>query len=123
MGNNVLSLFKSDFLWSDPAEELEEDEDEEVTPEEMDEWRSIEFVDNDKRQISVIYGYEAIRRFLDENDLAMIVRAHEVVDDGYRVSFIYHVDYFYRNYNSSLSLPHSLSPSIIQLILPFFISF
>ena len=53
-----------DVLWSDPAEINEE------------------FGDSD-RGISVTFSKKVISRFLDENQIDLICRAHQVVEDGY----------------------------------------
>ena len=53
-----------DLLWSDP--------DKEVT----------EYDEND-RGVSVIFGEKVVTDFNKKNDLDLIIRAHQVVDDGY----------------------------------------
>ena len=53
-----------DLLWSDP--------DKEVT----------EYDEND-RGVSVIFGEKVVEDFNKKNDLDLIIRAHQVVDDGY----------------------------------------
>ena len=37
--------------------------------------------------MSYIFGKEAVELFCQANDLELIVRAHEIVQDGYRFSF------------------------------------
>ncbi|XP_071814719.1 serine/threonine-protein phosphatase PP1-beta-like [Apostichopus japonicus] len=54
-----------DLLWSDP--------DEDITG-----WG-----END-RGVSYTFGGDVIRHFLKQNDLSLIVRAHQVVEDGYQ---------------------------------------
>lgn len=53
-----------DLLWSDPDKEV------------------LEFDDND-RGVSVIFGEKIVQEFNRKNDLDLIIRAHQVVDDGY----------------------------------------
>lgn len=38
---------------------------------------------NRLRGCSVAFGYLAVRRFLDNNDLMCVIRAHAVQEDGY----------------------------------------
>jgi len=84
-----------DFIWADPAEELEDNTN---SIGDIMRWQNIEFVDNDKRQTSFIFGYKALKKFLDDNYLSFVVRAHEVVDDGYKEH------YFYTNEVSCITL-------------------
>eukprot|EP00866_Antonospora_locustae_P002379 jgi/Antlo1/2379/1024 len=53
-----------DLLWSDPEPSIRE-------------WG-----END-RGVSVTFGRDALEKFLDEQDLDLICRAHQVVEDGY----------------------------------------
>lgn len=53
-----------DLLWSDPDREI------------------AEFEEND-RGVSVIFGEKVVHDFNKKNDLDLIIRAHQVVDDGY----------------------------------------
>ncbi len=53
-----------DLLWSDPDKEV------------------IDFEEND-RGVSVIFGEKVVSDFNKKNDLDLIIRAHQVVDDGY----------------------------------------
>ena len=53
-----------DLLWSDPESGI------------------IEFEDND-RGVSVVFGERIVSEFNKKNDLDLVVRAHQVVDDGY----------------------------------------
>lgn len=53
-----------DLLWADP------------------EPNANEFYDND-RGVSVIFGEKIVAEFNRRNDIDLIVRAHQVVDDGY----------------------------------------
>ena len=53
-----------DLLWSDPDKDV------------------LEFDEND-RGVSVIFGEKIVKDFNKKNDLDLIIRAHQVVDDGY----------------------------------------
>lgn len=53
-----------DLLWSDPDKQ------------------AIEFDEND-RGVSVIFGEKIVIDFNRKNDLDLIIRAHQVVDDGF----------------------------------------
>ena len=53
-----------DILWSDPSQEVEN-------------WGENE------RGVSVVYSKNEVFKFLDENKLDLICRAHQVVEDGY----------------------------------------
>jgi serine/threonine-protein phosphatase PP1 catalytic subunit len=53
-----------DLLWSDPESGI------------------IEFEDND-RGVSVVFGERIVSEFNKKNDLDLVVRAHQVVDEGY----------------------------------------
>jgi serine/threonine-protein phosphatase PP1 catalytic subunit len=53
-----------DILWSDPSEEC-------------DTWR-----DND-RGVSFIFSKDIVKKFLQKNNVDLICRAHQVVEDGY----------------------------------------
>ena len=53
-----------DILWSDPSTEV-------------DDWGQNE------RGISYIYSLTVIKKFLEQNNLGLICRAHQVVEDGY----------------------------------------
>jgi len=54
----------NDFLWSDPDADI------------------LGWAEND-RGISWVFGADQVKKFLKANDLDMIVRAHQVVEDGY----------------------------------------
>eukprot|EP00933_Yihiella_yeosuensis_P058622 TRINITY_DN5924_c0_g3_i1.p1 TRINITY_DN5924_c0_g3~~TRINITY_DN5924_c0_g3_i1.p1 ORF type:complete len:332 (-),score=60.13 TRINITY_DN5924_c0_g3_i1:514-1509(-) len=56
--------FLCDLLWSDPAENVQG------------------FGPND-RGVSVSFGNDVVRSFLQKEDLDLVVRAHQVVEDGY----------------------------------------
>eukprot|EP00727_Mastigamoeba_balamuthi_P008763 m51a1_g4509 hypothetical protein (529) ;mRNA; r:395540-398192 len=68
-----------DLLWSDPL-----DPPERISRHEAEAWMAVQFVPNTLRQTSFHYGLGAVRNFLDANDLACIIRGHQVVDDGYK---------------------------------------
>jgi serine/threonine-protein phosphatase PP1 catalytic subunit len=53
-----------DLLWSDPDKD------------------AVEYDEND-RGVSVIFGEKIVQDFNKKNDLDLIIRAHQVVDDGY----------------------------------------
>ena len=53
-----------DLLWSDPDKE------------------AVDYDEND-RGVSVIFGEKVVMDFNKKNDLDLIIRAHQVVDDGY----------------------------------------
>ena len=53
-----------DLLWSDPDKDV------------------VEYDEND-RGVSVIFGEKVVTDFNKNNDLDLIIRAHQVVDDGY----------------------------------------
>lgn len=53
-----------DLLWSDPDEQTAN-------------W------DDNERGVSFVFGAEPVRKFLKDNDLDLICRAHQVVEDGY----------------------------------------
>jgi serine/threonine-protein phosphatase 2B catalytic subunit len=61
-----------DLLWSDPMEEYDDFEGDDL------------FFFNDVRSCSYVFSYEAACNFLDENNLRCIIRAHEAQDEGYR---------------------------------------
>eukprot|EP00727_Mastigamoeba_balamuthi_P002500 m51a1_g12247 hypothetical protein (479) ;mRNA; f:144236-146385 len=61
-----------DLLWSDPFEDWD--------PSGFFNY----FVFNDLRETSCKYSATAVHRFLMENDLAFIVRAHQVQEEGYK---------------------------------------
>ena len=55
----------TDLLWSDPDSSI------------------IGFQDQCGRSISMDYGVDVVEKFLDKNNFSLIVRAHQVVEDGY----------------------------------------
>jgi diadenosine tetraphosphatase ApaH/serine/threonine PP2A family protein phosphatase len=62
-------------MWSDP---LEDNTAQGLSEADHREWLEVEFVENPYRGCGQVYGYAAINRFLRDNELTMIVRAHEV---------------------------------------------
>lgn len=54
-----------DILWSDPSED-----------------NILDWQESD-RGVSFSFSKDVVNRFLEENDLDLIVRAHQVVDEGY----------------------------------------
>ena len=63
-----------DMLWSDPIDTAEG-----KIPE--------GFKNNETRGCSYFFGGEATRKFLKENDLVSIIRAHEAQKDGYKMQY------------------------------------
>lgn len=53
-----------DLVWSDPQFDLEG-------------W------DDNERGVSFVFGEDVLKNFLKNNDLDLVVRAHQVVEDGY----------------------------------------
>ncbi|KAL7721279.1 Serine/threonine-protein phosphatase [Entamoeba marina] len=74
----------SDILWSDPMDEPSEDQLDIAT---TNEWLDIEFLDNASRMTSYLYGAKSLLRFLEDNNLTCIVRAHQVMEEGYRLHY------------------------------------
>ena len=68
-----------DLLWADPLqyEVYEEKYDE---GEVDDDWFDVDFLDNTVRNCSFFFGYKSVLRFLQNNNLRAIIRAHECVD-------------------------------------------
>lgn len=62
-----------DLLWSDPIEEYDDYEGQEV------------FRYNDVRSCSFVWTYRAVSIFLKNNRLRCMIRAHEAQNDGYRM--------------------------------------
>lgn len=73
-----------DILWSDPVSDEEVDG---MSDDQFQEFLNLDWKTNTSRGCSYTYGYKAIRRFLDTNNLVCIVRAHEVQEDGYKKHF------------------------------------
>jgi len=73
-----------DLLWSDPIPNGPEESTEESDDRESDTWFSY----NETRQCSFYYGVDAVKRFLKDNKLTSIIRAHEAQLDGYKMQMI-----------------------------------
>lgn len=75
-----------DLLWADPFEEDQEDDSDESDSggEEATSW----FGYNDTRQCSYVYGIEAVKNFLQENNLTSVIRAHEAQIQGYKMQMV-----------------------------------
>ena len=58
-----------DLLWADPASNREIETD---------------FVYNDKRSVSVVFGKRPVNALLEKEGLKAIIRAHEVKKNGYK---------------------------------------
>ncbi|EKU22517.1 hypothetical protein NGA_2067800, partial [Nannochloropsis gaditana CCMP526] len=72
-----------DLLWADPWHEKKVDPgingeatDKEQVARAWDEYLAVEWRPNGERGCSVYFGYRAIRRFLDDNHLLCLIRAH-----------------------------------------------
>ncbi|EDR26452.1 serine/threonine protein phosphatase 2B catalytic subunit, putative [Entamoeba dispar SAW760] len=72
----------TDLLWSDPINEWDPD-DPEWEGISRYEWSKITFCENTMRHTSYFYGRGALEPFLQRNNLASIVRGHQVQDEGY----------------------------------------
>lgn len=70
-----------DILWADPCtdETLLN-----MSNEEYEQFVKMEFKFNSKRGCSVQFGYKAVKRFLESNNLVCMIRAHEVASEGYK---------------------------------------
>ena len=68
------SGLQCDMLWSDPIDS------EEGKIQEL-------YKNNETRGCSYYFGSEAIKKFLKENDLVSLIRAHEAQKDGYKMIF------------------------------------
>lgn len=64
-GNNK---FVEDLLWSDPN-------------------RNVGYWKESDREIGFLFGWKPLAKFLEENDLDIVVRAHEAVDNGYQFPY------------------------------------
>lgn len=71
-----------DILWSDP---LEEETAEGLSEDEMQEWYDVDYVENPNRGCGYVFGFTAIQRFLNDNHLTSLIRAHEVQRTGYHL--------------------------------------
>eukprot|EP01107_Rhizomastix_libera_P004416 TRINITY_DN17452_c0_g1_i1.p1 TRINITY_DN17452_c0_g1~~TRINITY_DN17452_c0_g1_i1.p1 ORF type:complete len:540 (-),score=132.05 TRINITY_DN17452_c0_g1_i1:9-1628(-) len=66
-----------DLLWSDPADEIGEEE----------EIKNGEFQDNELRHISFTFGKKAISRFLAANEICTVIRGHQAINEGIKEHF------------------------------------
>ena len=74
-----------DILWSDPLEEPQHPET--MEKKRLDAWLATDFADNHLRQTSVLYGPRGLTEFLNQNDLICVVRAHQVMQDGFKLHY------------------------------------
>eukprot|EP01083_Nonionella_stella_P074493 202089_1 len=75
-----------DLLWSDPAPERGEDEDDDdFDPVLAD---TTWFAYNEARQCSYIFGVDAVEAFLKKNKLTSVIRAHEAQSQGYKMQMM-----------------------------------
>jgi serine/threonine-protein phosphatase 2B catalytic subunit len=80
-----------DLLWSDPYEAeagTEDDEEKGAGGAGGGEGGSDWFGYNEVRQCSFVFGVEAVKRFLKENKLTSVIRAHEAQKDGYKMHMV-----------------------------------
>ncbi len=73
-----------DILWADP---INEDDAYKLNDEEYKEFLQMDFVTNQVRGCSYMFGYRAAARFLRDNNFIYMLRAHEVQEDGFRSHF------------------------------------
>lgn len=59
------------MLWSDPTDD--------------DLAKKVDFIENEERECSFVFGKKPAKKLLDDNDLMAIVRAHQVQIDGYKM--------------------------------------
>ena len=80
-----------DLLWSDPSADV-------------DRW------DENDRGVSYVFGEKAVEEFIDNNNLDLICRAHQVVEDGYeffadrQVITVFSAPNYCGEYNNSASM-------------------
>ncbi|CAM9189634.1 unnamed protein product, partial [Laminaria digitata] len=73
-----------DMLWADP---MNEDDSHKLTDTEYQTFLDTDFIANQVRGCSYMFGYHAVQRFLRDNRLMYMVRAHEVQEEGFRSHF------------------------------------
>lgn len=73
-----------DLLWSDPFEVEASEDDQGQADSDQTAW----FGYNETRQCSYVYGVEAVKRFLKDNKLTSVIRAHEAQVDGYKMQMV-----------------------------------
>jgi len=76
-----------DLLWSDPAPE---EETLTMAPGELKEWKRLTYRKNSTRGCSFEFGYAAVDKFVQQNNIKAIIRAHEVKRMGYE-------EHYFRN--------------------------
>jgi serine/threonine-protein phosphatase 2B catalytic subunit len=62
-----------DLLWSDPIDDEIADQ--------------YDFMENPERQCSIKYGLAPTKKLLDDNDLTLVIRAHQVQVQGYKIHY------------------------------------
>lgn len=67
-----------DLMWSDPASDYDTNNDLKPDSHEL-------FSFNSDRRCSEFFSYQAVRNFLDQNDLLSVIRGHQPQDKGYRM--------------------------------------
>lgn len=67
-----------DLLWSDPTNE----EFFACNPDALNQWENIQFLPNNSRNCSYIYGYRAISSFIDNTTIRGVIRGHQCVGNG-----------------------------------------
>lgn len=81
-----------DLLWSDPYEDKNEsdknDKDEDDSDSDEFGGETTWFGYNKTRQCSYVYGVEAVKQFLELNQMTSIIRAHEAQLDGYKMQMV-----------------------------------
>ena len=73
-----------DLLWSDPFDQAHP---ENMDKRRLDAWLNTDFIDNTLRQTSVMYGLKGLLNFLNRNDLICLVRAHQVMEEGFKLHY------------------------------------
>lgn len=77
----ALNGFLCDVLWADPVG------DDLLKRQSANQFMRIEYTPNYTRGCSCRYGFRAVKKFLEKNDLVGIIRAHEVQEAGYKLHF------------------------------------
>ncbi|ELP89503.1 serine/threonine protein phosphatase 2B catalytic subunit, putative [Entamoeba invadens IP1] len=73
-----------DLLWADPFDQAHP---ETMDKRRVDAWLNTDFVDNTLRQTSVMFGLRGLLTFLNKNDLICLVRAHQVMEEGFKLHY------------------------------------
>ncbi|BFU24633.1 Ser Thr protein phosphatase putative [Entamoeba histolytica] len=74
----------SDILWADP---LDEPPEEDLDSESAENWLDIDFIENTSRMTSFLFGAKSLIPFLETNNLTCVVRAHQVMEEGYKLHY------------------------------------